>query len=167
MRSFDEFRRAVLDEVGATVKDASGTPPMHFIVEGPQGDLEPVGPIWRNEAEKQNAPTTMKRWIRKQRPQQLAVVMEAFSVSQPTDADRAVRPSENPRRRHFVTVWLFRRGDPNSEVWDADVLKDQAERLYLGEWRVMDSMHQPSGALFDPVLEAMNEKTSRLRSLFG
>jgi len=54
---------------------------------------------------------------------------------------------------------------PNPEVWDADVLKDQDERLYLGEWRVMDSMHEISGALFDPVLEAMNEKTSGWRRL--
>ena len=61
----------------------------------------------------------------------------------------------------------FSSWDPNSEVWDADVLKDQEDRLYLGEWRVMDSMHQPSGALFDPVLEAMTEKASRFRSLFG
>jgi len=42
MRSFDEFRTAVLDDVRATVKDASGTPPMHFLVETPQGDLEQV-----------------------------------------------------------------------------------------------------------------------------
>jgi len=167
MRSFDQFRRAVIDEVTATVKEASGTPPLHFLVESLHGDLEPVGPIWRNEAEKRNAPAVMKRFIRKNRPDQIAVVMEAFSMGKPTEADLSIRPSENPRRRHFVTVWLFRRGDPNSEVWDADVLKDQDGHLYLGEWRAMDAMHQPSGPLFDPVLEAMNEKAFSWRRLLG
>src|SRR6267378_3816786 len=166
MRSFDEFRRAVLDDVRATVKDASGTPPMHFLVETPQGDLEQVGPIWRNEVEKRNAPASMKRFIREHRPDQIAVVMEAHSVGQPR-TDWSIEPRKSPRGQHFVTVWLFRRGGPNPEVWDADVLKDQDERLYLGEWRVMDSMHEISGALFDPVLEAMNEKTSGWRRLLG
>jgi hypothetical protein len=168
VKSFDQFRLAVLGDVSATVKETSATPPMHFLIENSEGLLEPIGPIWRNEAEKRNAPAVMKRWIRKQHPEQLAVVGESFSVEHPTEADRAIRPSENPRRRHLVSVWLFTRGQRNSEVWDADVLQDQDGHLFLGEWRALDSKtHQPSGELFDPVFDAMNEKTSSLRRIFG
>ena len=167
MKSFDQFRLAVLDDVSATVKKRSATPPMHFLIENSQGQLEPTGPIWRNEAEKRNAPSVMRGWIRKQQPGQLAVVGESFSVQWPTEAERSIRPSENPRRRHLVSVWFFVRGHGKSEVWDADVLKDADGQIYLGEWRALDPKHTPSGELFDPVFEAMNHKANSMRRFFG
>lgn len=168
MRSFDEFRLAVMDDVSATVKKTSGTPPPHFLVEDAVGDLGFVGPIWHDQAEKQNAPTVMRTWIRKQRPEQLAFVMEAFSVESPTNADLSIPPSEHTRRRHKVNAWFFRRGLRESEAWEADVLKDDQGRIHLGEWRSLDpDKFRWSGELFDPVLDAMSDKTSAWRRLLG
>ncbi len=168
MKSFEDFRIAALDHVSESVKETSSTPPPHFLRQNHAGGFVLVGPIWQDDAEKRDAPRLMKTWIREQRPEQIAFVKETFQVSNPTEADLLIRPSEHPRRRHLVSAWFFRRGSRQSEVWEADVLKDDDGRVRLGEWRALDPKEFDwSGELFDPVLEAMSEKTPGWRRLLG
>ena len=161
VRTFAEFRLAVLDEVSAATKSISGTPPTHFVVENELGGFDFVGPIWKDQAEKQRAPDTMRTWIREHRPHRLAVVGEAFAVDRPTENERSLPPSQNPRRRHVVDVWLFERGRPGAESWEADVLTREDGLIHLSDWRAfaMPGAIQ-NGFLFDPVLDAMSETPS-------
>ena len=98
LRSFDEFRAAVLANVSETVKKNSGTPPPQFVIEDADGTLLSYGPIFASEQEKDRAPELMRGWIQELRPTRLAFVMEAFSIDRPTEED-VVRCSERIRVR--------------------------------------------------------------------
>ena len=108
---------------------------MHSVVENELGGFDFLGPIWKDQAEKQRAPDTMRTWIREHRPHRLAVVGEAFAVDRPTENERSLPPSQNPRRRHVVDVWLFERGRPGAESWEADVLTREDGLIHLSDWR--------------------------------
>jgi hypothetical protein len=158
-RSFDQFRAAVLADVSDTVKNASGTPPPHLVIEDADGTLQFHGPLFTSEDDKDRAPERMRGLIRHLRPLRLAVVMEAFSIDRPTDEDRRRPLRDNPRAVHIVNVWFFKRGSGESEDWSAPVVIGKDDRLSLGEWKALDyAENVKNGFLWDPVAETMAER---------
>src|SRR5262249_14370487 len=136
-----------------------------FLLEGRGDELALFGPIWQTPDEKQHAPEVMRAFIREYRPAQLAVVGNFFSVEDPTEADALIPPSKHPRRKHVVAVWLFRRGERNSEAWSAPLITGSDGSLSLGEWVSEEADVEMSGELFDPVLDAMAEQPKKLAPL--
>ena len=159
LRSFDEFRAAVLSDVSERVKKTSGTPPPQFVIEDADGTLRFYGPIFASEQEKDRAPDVMREWIQEFRPTRLAFVMEAFSIDRPTEEDHRSFLRENLRAVHLVSVWFFRRGSGDSEDWSAPVVAGNDVGISLGEWRAIDEADNiKNGFLWDPVAEAMAKR---------
>jgi hypothetical protein len=159
LRSFDQFRAAVLADVSDTVKKESATPPPHLVIEDADGTLQFHGPLFTSEDDKNKAPNRMRGLIRQLRPPRLAVVMEAFSIDRPTDEERRKPLRDNPRAIHIVNVWFFRRGSGESEDWSAGVVTGKDDRISLGEWKALDYTGKvKNGFLWDPVAETMAER---------
>jgi len=158
MNSFADFRSAVLAGASAAMRQTSTTPTPHFIVDDEFGQLSLFGPIFQTEKEKAAAPKVMAAWIARARPERLAFVMEAFSVANPSKDEIEQPASMNPRRRHRINVWIFRKGSREIECWSAPVQRLDSGSIAPGEWSKLDTTNlTPSGVLFDPILRAMAE----------
>ena len=165
MRSIDDFRRWVLDNVSSTVRQTSATPPPHFLYENAAGTLVRMVLVSSDNEVPRVTPEAMN-WILKERPEHIAFVVEVFTIDA-TDVDTRTPPSRHPRRRHLVEVMLFRRGSRKPEAWWGNVIRSDDGGIRLTEWAYLDPAEWSfSGTQIDPILDAMAPR-SGLRRLFN